>query len=225
MAAKPIGFAEHLDIRTIKMTIKELKTKHRKLKKLDGSSLFKSPTYKVFGSDFHKYRFSYTLSYDDLAYFENLHSVKLPADYYEFLTEIGNGGSGPAYGLFPLSKWNYDLEITDKNFLSTDFPHTTEWNLPKNYDTEDENYFESKDFLDCEDDYYSNKQITGSLRICHYGCAIYYLLVITGNQAGYIWVDDRASDNGIYPAVSKFTGKQMTFMDWYDEWLTENLAE
>ena len=63
------------------------------------------------------------------------------------------------------------------------------------------------------------------MRICHYGCAIYFLLVVTGNNAGQIWVDDRANDSGIYPAISKLTGKQMTFFEWYDEWLTENLNQ
>ena len=61
--------------------------------------------------------------------------------------------------------------------------------------------------------------------ICHYGCAIYYLLVVRGKEAGNIWVDDRAGDYGIYPAISKTTGGRLTFIEWYDEWLTESLSQ
>jgi hypothetical protein len=41
------------------MTLQELKAKHEQLKKLDRSSgLFKSPTYHIFGSETHKYKFN-----------------------------------------------------------------------------------------------------------------------------------------------------------------------
>jgi hypothetical protein len=30
----------------------------------------------------------------------------LPQEYRHFLTEIGNGGAGPFYGLFPWGKWD-----------------------------------------------------------------------------------------------------------------------
>ena len=55
-------------------------------------------------------------------------------------------------------------------------------------------------FKNGKEEYFSNRHVTGSMRICHYGYAIYYLLVVTGNNAGQIWVDDRANDNGIFPA-------------------------
>jgi hypothetical protein len=207
------------------MTLHDLKIKHDKLKELDGGGFFKSGAYKTFGSDTHRYKFNPCLTSDTLQGFEQSFSLTLPTDYKNFLTQIGNGGSGPAYGLFPLSDWKFELEIEDANFLSSDFPHTDKWNIKQDFDTDDEDYTETEEFQKWEEEYFSNKHITGSMRICHYGCAIYYLLVVTGKEAGHIWVDDRASDYGIYPAASKSTGGRLTFLEWYDEWLTESLSQ
>ncbi len=205
------------------MTFYDLKEKHGKLKKLDGGALFKTAPYNIFGSDTHRYKFNPCLTEDTIQSFEKSYSFILPADYKYFLTQIGNGGSGPAYGLFPLADWDFELDINDHNFLSTDFPHLDKWNPVQDFDTEDEDYTETDDFKKWEENYFSNRHVTGSLRICHYGCAIYYLLVVTGKNAGQIWVDDRANDCGIYPAISKSTGRRLTFLEWYNEWLTDSL--
>jgi hypothetical protein len=207
------------------MTLHDLKVKHEKLKRIDGGGLFKSATYKTFGSDTHRYKFNPCLTKDTLLSFEKSFGLILPADYKSFLTQIGNGGSGPAYGLLPLLGWNIELKINDNNFLSKDFPHIDKWNVTKGFDTDNEDYTETEEFQNWEEEYFSSKHITGSLRICHYGCAIYYLLVVTGNSTGQIWVDDRANDCGIYPAISKSAGKRLTFLEWYNEWLTESLNQ
>jgi hypothetical protein len=132
------------------MTLHDLKKKHDKLKKLDGGGLFKSATYKTFGSDAHRYEINSCLTEDNT---------------------------------------------------------------------------ETEEFQKWEEEYFSNRHNSGSMRICHYACAIYYLLVATGKNTGQIWVDDRANGNGIYPAISKSTGRRLTFLEWYDEWLTESLNQ
>mgnify|MGYP001302896578 CR=1 FL=1 len=207
------------------MILQELKAKHDKLKKLDGGGIFKSGTYEVFGSDTHRYIFNPCLPENTLHSFESQFSCTLPNEYRQFLVQIGNGGSGPGYGLFALLDWNFELEINDENFLSTDFPHVDKWNITQNVDTDSDEYTETEEFQKWEEEYFSNSHITGSMRISHYGCAIYYLLVVTGKESGNIWVDDRANDYGIYPAVSKSTGKRLTFLEWYAEWLTESLNQ
>ncbi len=207
------------------MTLHDLKVKHDKLKKLDGGGLFKSATYKTFGSDTQRYKFNSCLTEDSLQSFEKSFSLTLPTDYKNFLTQIGNGGSGPAYGLLPLLDWNIELEINDNNFLSTDFPLLDKWNVTQDFDMDDDDYTETEEFQKWEEEYFSNRHITGSIRICHYGCAIYYLLVVKGKNVGQIWVDDRANDNGIYPAILKSNGRRLTFFEWYDEWLTESIIQ
>lgn len=36
--------------------------------------------------------------------FEARYNVKLPPEYVFFITQVGNGGAGPYYGLYPLEK-------------------------------------------------------------------------------------------------------------------------
>jgi hypothetical protein len=207
------------------MTTIELKSRHQLLKKLDGGGMFRSPSYKVFGASTHRYKFNPRLTEHEVSDFERIHRIKLPSDYRRFLLEIGNGGSGPAYGLFPLADWNFELDISDPSYLSTEFPHTDKWNMSQDFSTDNDDYYETEAFLNWEQEYFSTKNTTGSIRICHYGCAIYYLLVISGPEAELVWVDDRANDQGIYPAISKLTGKRLMFTDWYDEWLTESMEQ
>lgn len=61
------------------------------------------------------------------------------------------------------------------------------------------------------------------MRLCHYGCATYYFIVVTGIESGNIWIDDRANDCGLYPALSKVTNERMLFSEWYNEWLHQAL--
>ena len=63
--------------------------------------------YKVFGAERHKYRLNPTVSPEEVARFEAKYHVKLPEEYVFFLTQVGNGGAGPYYGLYPLETVSY----------------------------------------------------------------------------------------------------------------------
>ncbi len=200
------------------MTISELKIKHDELKKLNSKS-----KEKVFGSTSHKFEFNKKLSLKSVEAFEKKHKIVLPTDYKNFLTQIGNGGSGPYYGLNRLSDWGAELENKTNDFLSCDFPHTELWNLSNSFDDIEDDYYKTDAYIWWETEYYSDKQITGSMHICHYGCGVLYILIVSGKEAGNIWIDDRANYEGIYPVISKNTGKKMDFLEWYGEWLDENI--
>jgi hypothetical protein len=52
-----------------------------------------------------------------------------PTEYRKFITQIGNGGAGPAYGLFPLDEtMNYRGKNLPADFLSSPFPYETLYN-------------------------------------------------------------------------------------------------
>ena len=195
-----------------------------KLKKIDGNGFFKKNPFKLFGSEKHKYEFNNCLNEQEILKFEQTNQIELPTDYRNYLKNIGNGGVGPAYGLYKLENWNLELDIEIENFLKTDFPHKKKWNLTCNGNEEDENYTESEEFQNWELEYFSEKYITGSIRICHYGCAIYCILVVSGKEKGNIWFDDRASDNGIYP-LSTETKERYNFSEWYSEWINDSLKK
>ena len=65
---------------------------------------------------------------------ENYYEIELPAEYRAFITIIGNGGSGPDYGLLSLEDslvYRYaarEKERLNKDFLKIPFTHTSIYN-------------------------------------------------------------------------------------------------
>lgn len=57
------------------------------------------PECRLFGVETHRYRLGPVLSPNGLREIEARYSIVLPEDYAEFLTNAGNGGAGPGYGL------------------------------------------------------------------------------------------------------------------------------
>jgi hypothetical protein len=86
---------------------------------------------KVFGSESHRFRLHRPLSEPTVRDFEIRHRITLPSDYRDFLILIGNGGAGPAYGLFKLGEMDDGFEHkpwTESDsfvgILSQPFPHS-----------------------------------------------------------------------------------------------------
>ncbi|HLP91298.1 MAG TPA: SMI1/KNR4 family protein [Nostocaceae cyanobacterium] len=203
----------------------QLKQKLEQLANLDA-------TFEIFGAESHGYQSNPCLKDAEIQAFERKYNIDLPRDYRQFLLEVGNGGAGPGYGLYKILGTGSDNEVAatpyQNNFdiLSRPFSFTTAWNnleLPVN-------------------EYLDNKLLQGALTIANYGCGIYALLVITGDQKGQIWIDDRTNDSGIYPASLNFCryfhnfdldeflpegddDQPLGFYDWYDNWLNQSLEQ
>src|SRR3954470_24722266 len=64
----------------------------------------RDPRRRVFGAAAHQYQLNLPLSFSMVQAFAERHGVSLPEDYRRFVTEIGNGGAGPYYGLFPFGQ-------------------------------------------------------------------------------------------------------------------------
>ena len=123
----------------------------------------------VFGASQHAYRFNPPLATAQVEAFEQHHKVVLPEPYRQFITEIGNGGVGPYYGIMPLDPQAPQLQQP--------FPATQPFEL---------------------DDDKFNEDIPGALVLAEYGCGIYIVLVVHGEAAGEVWVDARY-EGGISP--------------------------
>ncbi|MBE7171547.1 MAG: SMI1/KNR4 family protein [Williamsia sp.] len=185
----------------------------------------------LFGSQRHKYLLNPTLPVQRIKQFEQACHVSLPIEYVQFMTELGNGGVGPFYGLEPFENALFDdLDYKRPDSLldpSKPFLHTEAWNLEfhstADEDTNEEEYEQQR--LKFEETYYDPAQRNGVLAICNFGCAISLNLVVNGQEYGYIWTDDRGSDKGIYPSQELGNKGRIGFLNWYELWLDNSLNE
>ena len=160
---------------------------------------------RVFGAPTQRYEQSPPLSGAEIEAVEQYHGIALPTGYRTFLHEAGNRGAGPGYGLFPLADYAVNLTDLPHDFLARPFPHREPWQ-PSVTD---------------EDAYFDNYWIQGTVRLCHYGCGFYGMLVVSGAERGHIWRDDRSSDYGIHPDADRADD----FLAWYEDWLDTSLRE
>jgi hypothetical protein len=135
----------------------------------------------------------------DLADFEQVMGVELPAAYKKYLCEVGAGEHDGRSGISLLEEWTtfaYD-------FLSQEFPHTEAWN-----DLSLKNGRAGATPL-----YYDDGLYRGAIRMANTGEA-YHLLVLTGAERGNVWSDERVPESrGIYPLVGA-DGGRMTIEEY-----------
>ncbi|MCZ7644132.1 MAG: SMI1/KNR4 family protein [Planctomycetota bacterium] len=134
----------------------------------------------------------YVHSLREIEEFEARLRISLPIDYKEYLLSHKTGSDWP---VSILSDWCQpeDEDRLPVNFLEVPFPYTNRWN--------ELDLFDGSKGWAC--DYFSMRHVTGSIRISNLGCERYALLIITGQERGKIWHDDRVfSRKGIYPLVS-----------------------
>jgi hypothetical protein len=185
---------------------------------------------RVFGSESHGFEMNPVLSETEVRAFEKKHKIMLPADYRLFLLHVGRGGAGPAYGLFNLgemddddtfSEWREGDYMVGK--LREPFPFVEAWNDMSGFpddDVGDESEYE-RQMNEFDKRYF--KPLDGAIPICHLGCAHRQWLVVTGQEAGNVWNDDRTDQSGMKPA-SDAKNKRLTFFRWYRGWLDEAVA-
>jgi hypothetical protein len=178
------------------------------------------PARRVFGAATHMYVLNPVVTNERIQQFQDEQQIVLPEDYAVFLTEIGNGGAGPCYGLLPLG----DFEHNSVGVLSLPFPHLAHWNVTPS-EFESQKQLGTQSLPEHFDDwYFSGQFINGAIPICHEGCGYYDLLVVTGDNAGTMWIDGRCSDGGIAP-LTRYDGVIHTFASWYSEWITTSTQE
>lgn len=195
---------------------------------------------KVFGSQAHRFRAYPPLSEETVREFEIQYRISLPPEYRGFLIHVGNGGAGPAYGLFKLGEMDdgFEHKLWNENdgfigVLSQPFPHTGPWNdLSEEpvYDESRENDPEWEDEYCRQVDrweervYWNTANVNGAIPICHLGCALRQWLVVTGSEAGNVWDDKRVERHGLKP-LRRPGHQRVTFLQWYRSWLDDALRQ
>ena len=184
--------------------------------------------YSAFGAQTHGYVLQPVLTEAEVNEFESANSIALPAPYRDFLLTAGNGGAGPGYGLRPLAAWHceefsqvtsvittksgerFEAGTGDRAALARPsdparpYPFTEPWGAPGPDET-----------LPIPD---GSHPFDGCLYLSDLGCGYSYLLVVTGQAAGQVWVDYTAGDGQVSMVAASFDA-------WYASWLDEALVD
>ncbi|GGD60528.1 SMI1/KNR4 family protein [Paenibacillus nasutitermitis] len=179
-------------------------------------ALCEDTAFLVFGASSHKYMVYEKLTTKELAGWQAKNQVTLPEPYTQFLTNIGNGGAGPYYGMYSIEK---ATSYTDRNVLAAKcvlHPGMTkeEWNELT------EPLFNDEDISDLEFDAARNRVMSGMLCIGTQGCEYDMYLVVDGKHRGEI-----VYTSDFYPDRPFFFVYEDNFLDWYERWLDEIILD
>lgn len=172
------------------------------------------PERKVFGASSHQYKLNPVLPLEDVQAYQEKYHVELPSEYVFFITEVGNGGAGPYYGIYPLNIDEPGVENVGAPFITS---HLTE------------NQWVGKlqpicgeDREDCSDALYEQIEAEiqrGTYAVGTQGCTYESIVVVSGPEANRIFYIDVGWN---YENVPYDTG--MTFLEWYENFFLEIIA-
>ena len=209
------------------------------------------PACAQFGARSHGYALGDPVSEDSVAAIEAEHGFRFPEDYRRFLIELGNGGAGPSYGVFPLGMRDQGFALAPWGSwvtkASEPFPHRDAFNptelldegMPREEDFEDDQGELDQDAFDAamrafdrsdrreenEAVYWGSMALgVGSIPLCHHGCAQRSWLIVTGPEAGTVWEDMLADQCGVAPTKVDDQAR-VSFTEWYLHWLESTLAK
>lgn len=177
--------------------------------------------FELFGTSKHQYKLNSPISASFVRDVEERYGFTLPEDYFYFITEVGDGGAGPEYGISPFTNFLEKGSSTRaEKFYEAyrcslanpfvprrmgadeveDFAITTK----KAYEQNPERYFvyEKDENALCDTD--------GFFVLGTYGCQWDFGLIITGEKRGCVF---RTDNEGAYSFEAQ------SFNDFYQNWL------
>jgi hypothetical protein len=147
-----------------------------------------------FGARVHRWELRPPLIEDAVAAIEGHLAVRLPDDYRTHLTEVGNGGAGPYYGLMRL---DHPAQL---GLLRGPFGFSAPW-LPEQGRVSEAAW---RDHLD-------DRWLRGTVGLAHLGCGMVAVLVVDGAARGQVWCDARGHGAGLFPIHASF---QEFYLEW-----------
>jgi hypothetical protein len=174
-----------------------------------------------------------TIEESQIIEIEKKYSINLPNSYREYITKIQNGGSsnelhkkGPYYGIYSLQKslseidlWELDINIAFP--LKEDLDFGEKYGMESDWDKHIwrcENDFEYvKKIQEVTKKYQDASMVTGSIPICEYGCGDFFRLIVSGQNAGQVWVDSGLiNDTGFYAL-------NVDVLTFFENWLNKEI--
>lgn len=141
--------------------------------------------------------------------FENSHKIRLPEEYRSFLLQVGDGGDGPGLYMRPLGAPFDD---------SIDWEEGTIHRAPDEPNELLHSPFPHKEAVRIRPEAASIQTTSGALFLFDHGCALWDLLVVSGDEVGNIWLDRLADEVSLTPAAGD-EGKRIGFANYYCRWL------
>lgn len=170
----------------------------------------------------HRFALLPVLTETEVRAVERRLAVRLPEEYRTFLLEVGAGGAGPDYGLFPPKPPGPDARPAPEPVFRPGLTAELESTEPERADYDDEDAFTAAwHAWDVRRDELHDALTEGTLCVGHQGCGYYNLLVLDGPHAGTVWEDVRAVGEGVVPVRLHGRTGLLPFADWYLHWLRQ----
>lgn len=183
------------------------------------------PGYEKFGASAHQYRLNPPIERSFVRNIEERYGFTLPEDYFRFITEVGDGGAGPDYGIMPFA----DFLTAGNSLRAEQLKEAYRHSLARAFllqpmaaeEVENfaivtrEGYEKNPDaFFVCEGSI-DNDELSesyGFYVLGTHGCQWDFGLIITGDRRGQVFDTD---NEGAYGFVSE------SFDSFYQNWLEQ----
>ncbi len=171
------------------------------------------PQLEMFGVSEHQYKLGSPVDLTFVRSIEEKYHFRFPEDYVQFITEVGDGGAGPGYGLYPFSYYCTEAESAKEANARKKYLHRLGRELrllpiePEWLD----------DFCISQEDYKKNPEkyvLYGPYGFFHlgtHGCWRDFGLVTAGERYGQVFIYD--TEGAFELAASSF---QAFYQDWLD---------
>jgi hypothetical protein len=191
------------------------------------------PGLRRFGAATHRYRLNPVLSEGEVLGFEKRLGVRLPKEYREFVTQAGDGGAGPGYGIYALGSVEEQLTAGRGKARKLAYDPGRPFARPSNLE---------------EARRLGGFPSHGVLPLAEIGCGGVYVLVSSGPERGTVWayendeayhlvypadpvypegatVEDRVRINGAFgnALLGPENKVRLNFWQWYTRWMEEEL--
>ena len=190
--------------------------------------------YEMFGASGHKYRLNPPVDQEFVREMEKKYHFLLPEDYVQFITEVGDGGAGPDYGIIPFGNFlkkavspgaekfqeAYRCSLGKAFRLRPMQPDEVECQYAfssKAYERNPENYFAEAE----EPDEYTLCNTAGYFKLGTHGCQWDFGLVTTSDRRGQIF--DTDNEGGYCLAAYSFHEFYQSWLDYISD--TERFCE
>ncbi|MEU9111956.1 SMI1/KNR4 family protein [Streptomyces sp. NPDC048483] len=185
----------------------------------------------VFGAEWansgHRFELRPVLTEEQLRAAERWLGIELPDEYRMFLLEVGAGGAGPGYGLFPIKPPEPDAPPSTGHCALPFRPELTAeldehqcYAEPQQADYPDDDAFTAAYAVwEARYDELCGALTEGTLCLSHRGCSYYFVLVVTGPHRGTVWEDVSSVGEGVVPIELRGKSGHVSFAEWYLDWL------